>query len=381
MKNQLVLYSAEELKLICAKLCDRIDDLFEALGIEDVRKTSKMFICPCPIHGGDNVSAFNIYPFGEEFRGNWKCRTHNCERVFRSSIIGFIRGVLSNRKYDWSQPGDTTVSFQDTLDFIDSFLEDGLSGVQGQKLPPAKKFENKTVLPPEPPKVKISRKRVRQSLKFPSYYYIDRGFTKDVLDRYDVGLCLTKGKEMYARIVVPIYNENQEYVVGCSGRSPHEKCQNCGCFHNQGKPCPSPEKQWMYSKWRHSKGFDAQKYLYNIWYARENIKKTKTATVVESPGNVWKLEMAGINNAVAIFGTSMFSLYQQKLLDDLGIEKLVLLLDNDEAGKKASARIIKDLSDKYQIYKPEIQADDVGEMSVKDIHSQIKTYMENLKCL
>lgn len=378
--SQLILYSTEELKYISAQLCDRIDDLFEALGIEDVRKNHKTYICPCPIHGGDNISAFNIYPFGEEFRGNWICRTHSCERVFRSSIIGFIRGVLSRHKHDWSEPGDQTVSFQETLDFIDNFLEHGIKGIKKQNIK-INKPKPKPILPPEPPKVKISRQTVRGLLKMPCAYYINRGYSKSILDKYDVGMCLNKGKEMYARIVVPIYNENHEYVVGCSGRSPHEKCDNCKCFHNQSKPCPPPEKQWMYCKWRHSKGFDAKKYLYNIWYAKEHIKKTKSAVLVESPGNVWKLEMCNIPNSVAMFGTSMFSLYQQKLLDDLGVEKLVLLLDQDEAGEKAAKRITKDLSDKYQIFKPSISKNDVGDMNVEEINNTIRKYMENVKCL
>lgn len=381
MMNQLVLYSSEELKFICGQLCDRIEDLFEALEIENPRKTSKMYICSCPVHGGDNVSAFNIYPFGDEFRGNWKCRTHNCERVFRSSIIGFIRGVLSNRKHGWSEPGDKLVSFKETLDFIDNFLENGLEQVKGQKLLPKKRTQPKVILPPEPPKVKIKRKQVKQILKFPCKYYIDRGFSEEILEKYDVGFCLTKGKEMYARIVVPVYDNNHKYVVGCSGRSPHEKCANCGCFHNQSRDCPDPQKRWLYSKWRHSKGFDAQKYLYNIWYAKSFIQKSKAVAIVESPGNVWKLEMSGIHNSVAIFGTSMFSLYQQKLLDELGAEKIILLLDNDEAGQKATTRIEKDLSDKYQVYKPFINANDVGEMSTEQIKNTIKKYMENLKCL
>jgi len=380
--SQLILYSPAELKYICSQLCDKIDDLFEALSIEDVRKTSKMYICQCPIHGGDNISAFNIYPFGEEFRGNWICRTHNCERVFRSSIIGFIRGVLSRNKHGWSEAGDDMVSFQETLDFIDNFLEKGIKGIKKEDIKICSRpSKPQKITPPQPPKVKIDRQTVRNLLKMPCGYYLNRGYTKDILDKYDVGLCLNKGKEMYARIVVPIYNENQEYVVGCSGRSPHEKCDNCKCFHNQSKPCPKPEKQWMYCKWRHSKGFDAQKYLYNIWYAKDYIKKTKSAVLVESPGNVWKLEMAGIFNSVAMFGTSMFSLYQQKLLDDLGVEKLILLLDRDEAGQKASDRIVKDLSDKYQIFQPSIDKNDVGDMDVDSIRNTIKRYMENIKCI
>ena len=116
-------YNQEDLKNLSHALCDKIDDLFEYFEI-DARKTSKMFICHCPIHGGDNPSAFNMYPYGEEYRGNWKCRTHKCDEVFMGSVIGFIRGILSSRNKNWKQPGDTVVSFADTLSFIQKFLAD-----------------------------------------------------------------------------------------------------------------------------------------------------------------------------------------------------------------------------------------------------------------
>ena len=41
---------------------------------------------------------------------------------------------------------------------------------------------------------------------------MSRGFTKNILIKYDVGECLQYGKEMSYRAVVPIYDINNEYA-------------------------------------------------------------------------------------------------------------------------------------------------------------------------
>ena len=105
-------YSQDQLKNLCDLVCDDIERLLQVLEVEDYRLTEKMVFCKCPIHDGDNESALNLYYTGESYRGNWKCRTHGCEETFRSSIIGFVRGVLSRQKYNWSSDGDKTVSFK-----------------------------------------------------------------------------------------------------------------------------------------------------------------------------------------------------------------------------------------------------------------------------
>jgi hypothetical protein len=78
-------------------LSHKYEELFEALGIS-LNRTAKMFIGCCPIHGGDNAASLNIYRDGYAVKGFWKCRTHHCERVFKKTIIGFVRGCLSAQK-------------------------------------------------------------------------------------------------------------------------------------------------------------------------------------------------------------------------------------------------------------------------------------------
>lgn len=379
-------YSQDELRIISDLICDNIDELLDMFGVE-YRKTSKMIISPCPVHGGDNHSAFNIYPYGENYRGNWKCRTHHCEELFMPSAIGFVRGLISHYKKEWSKDGDEMVSFNDTMLFIEEFLgreEDQVSSdnncqeftklIERVKAEPKPKKE----LPENEIKKIVPRSVVRNLLKIPAKYYIDRGYTSEILDKYDVGLCLTKGKEMYGRVVVPVYDNDYKTMIGCTGRSIFTKCDSCKCYHNQSYKCPDKLNQWKYSKWKHSFGFKSQACLYNYWFAKEHIKETGMVILVESPGNVWRLEENGVHNSVAMFGSNL-SDKQLSLLDEAGAMTIIVLTDNDDAGKDAKKNIISKCQKTHRIFSPSISKNDVGDMSSEEIQKQIIDYIGKIK--
>ena len=185
-----------------------------------------------------------------------------------------------------------------------------------------------------------------------------------------MGLCNRAGKEMYNRVVVPIYDHKHQYMVGCSGRSIFEKCTICSSFHNPEEKCPSEDKTRFYSKWKHSATLQSQNHLYNIWFAKKDILESNTVILVESPGNVWRLEEAGIHNSVAIFGSSL-SDRQKMILDASGAMTIITMMDNDEAGKKASETIRQKCCKTYNVKDIEFPAQDVGELSVNYIQQNI----------
>ena len=377
-KKQSRSYNQHQLKIICDKLCDRIEDVLEILEIEDIKSNGKMLVGNCPIHNGDNKTAFNLYPDGDYYRGNWKCRTHNCEQTFKSSIIGFIRGVLSRKKYDWLSQGDKTVSFEETIVFIENFLNSSINDIKISNTDIDKKRFLSIIknLKDEQEKniSKITRANVISSLEYPCKYFIDRGFDSKILERYDVGICNNPEKEMYNRAVVPIYDQDHKYMVGCSGRSIFEKCSLCDCYHDSKTKCPEESFKWKYPKWKHNSGFLSQNHLYNFWYAKKHILKYATVIIVESPGNVWKLEQAGIHNSVAIFGSS-FSDRQKILLDGSGAMTIVTIMDNDNAGKLAAENIAKRCKNTYNIKNIEISKADIAEMSLEEIERDIKEHL------
>lgn len=372
-------YNQHQLKVICDHLCDNIDSLIEILGAEELKSNGKMIVGRCPIHDGDNATAFNLYPEGDNYRGNWKCRTHNCEKTFKASIIGFIRGVLSNKKFGWSKQGDQTVTFQETIEFIEAFLGKDISKIKISRKEIEKRtfssiVKNIITEKNEEQVSKITRNTVRRSLIIPCEYFISRGFDKNVLDKYDVGLCDKPEKEMFNRAVVPIYDHDYKFVIGCSGRSVFDKCDQCKCYHDVEQECPVQDDKWKYCKWKHNKNFKSQNYLYNYWFAKNTILETTKVILVESPGNVWRLEQAGIHNSVGIFGSSL-SDRQKILLDGSGAMTIILIMDNDEAGEKAALSISNKCKNTYNIVNIKISKPDIAEMSMEEINKQIRVYL------
>jgi 5S rRNA maturation endonuclease (ribonuclease M5) len=369
-----------KLKIVCDEVCDNIESLLSILNL-DYKFNYKMITMACPIHGGDNISALNLYPEGESYRGNWKCRTHGCEKIFKGSVIGFIRGVLSNQKYGWQKSGDNTCSFQEAVNFATSFINKDISDIKISKTDREKKQFTSIVnyLQPDNSIQEhiVTRNQIVKSLNIPAQYYLDRNYSSDVLVKYDIGLCDKIGKEMYNRIVVPIYNMEYTNMVGCTGRSIFEKCTKCKGHHNPTDSCPTEDQVWKYCKWKHNYEFKSQNHLYNFWFAKEFILKTHTAIIVESPGNVWRLEESGIHNSVGIFGSSL-SDRQKILLDSSGAMNLVILTDNDDAGRKAAEQIKNKCQNTYRIFMPQINKSDIGEMTVEQINQEIKPYLESI---
>lgn len=373
MKKKSRSYNQAKLKILSDALCDNIDSLFEYFGLEH-KQQSKMITMSCPIHGGDNPSALNLYPEGESYRGNWKCRTHHCEEVFKSSIIGFIRGVLSHQTLGWLKDGDKACSFDEAVTFAEKFSNKNLRDIKiNKKALEKNQFVNtvKHIASAESPQpVRVGRSQIQNNLQIPSKYFLSRGFSKEILIKYDVGECSNPAKEMNNRAVVPIYDIEHKFMVGCTGRSIFEKCNSCSSYHDPNGACPDNDDLWKNCKWRHSYQFKTQEHLYNLWFAKKHIIDSRTIVLVESPGNVWRLEESGIHNSVAIFGSSLAD-KQKMLIDMSGAMTIVLLMDNDEAGKKASEQIIKKCHKIYNIHTIPINYPDVGCMSIEQIQQEI----------
>lgn len=376
--QQSPLFNQSQLKVVCDNLCEKIENLFEVLNLDDIKFNGKMFVGSCPIHDGDNPTAFNLYPEGDYYRGNWKCRTHNCHEIFKSSIIGFIRGILSRQTYGWRNTNDKVASFQETMNFIKDFLGDKYYNKKVSSIEMNKQIFSSVVrnivTGTEKSISLVTKHKIQKSLDIPANYFLDRGFSKDTLIKYDVGLCSNKNKEMYNRAVVPVYCLSGKYMVGCTGRSIFTKCEECKHYHDKAELCPTDKNLWKYSKWKHNKDFKTQSHLYNLWNAQKHILESSKAILVESPGNVWRLEEAGIHNSVALFGTNL-SDKQKILLDGSGAMTIIIVMDNDEAGEKATQTISDKCRNTYNIIPIKIRKNDVAEMTLDEINKEIREYI------
>lgn len=300
-------------------ICEQVCQAVESLDL-NLREYPNRYTGECPIHGGDNRHGFTIY----KDTGVWRCFTNNCHELHGCSLNGLLRAL--GRDAQVVLPYGTGNDIHSV--FLDNIKKD------------------KTSQP-------FGREQIRSRLQIPAPYFTDRGFAPRILDKYDVGLCTTYGKMMYKRCVVPIYDLTHQYLIGCTGRA-------------TGENAP---------KWLHDR-FSREKVLYNAWYASSFIKTKKTAVLVEGPGDIWKLEEAGVHCGLAILGTALTA-EQCKLLARLGAMNVVLLLDNDDAGKKATATIAKQLKNLYNIEIPVIgDFNDVGDMPADAIKQIIRPIVE-----
>lgn len=351
-----------------------IDKLFDHFDIPKRYNQNKIYI-PCMIHDSNNQNSLNIYIGGYQVPFIWKCRTNHCEDTFKKTVIGFTRALLSAEK-GWCKKGDDTVSFPAAVDFLCDLYKVDIGNIVENKeeidktqfIYMANRSKLRGEAKPETKETKkVSRERIRGFLKIPAEYYLIKGYSPEIIDKYDIGLCDHEKSDMCGRIVIPIYDEAGEYVVGCTGRSIFTKCEKCKTYHREGA-CPTNLNR--YSKWRHN--FDSGHYLYNYWFAAPTVKQTSSALLVESPGNVLKLEMAGVHNSLAMFGTTLTS-EQKFLLEKIGVMDLTVLLDNDEAGRIGREKIEKECGLYYNLRFIDLPSgvNDVGEMSVEDIRKFI----------
>lgn len=349
----------------------RLDELFEKLAVRLVRN-SRMYVGSCPIHGGDNQSALNLYHGGDLIPGIWRCNTHHCERTFHKTIIGFARGVLSHQQLGWAREGDRALSFKTVVNWLCQFVGVKFWDIQVD----TDEVERKrfaaavTTITKKPGTAQygVTRKQVRAHLLRPAKFFLDRGYSADILDQYDVGLYPLTGRELSQRVVVPIYNQDGLLAIGFSGRSVWPQCPSCSRWHEPTVACDALDPRST-SKWRHSPvGFNVSSCLYNLWRAARPIRESGSVILVEGPADVWRLEEAGIHNSVALLGCEM-SDEQQILLERSGAMSATLLLDNDAAGQKGLADIARRLERSYRLKLPSLTAKDVGELSIADVRS------------
>jgi hypothetical protein len=353
---------------------ENIEDIYEYFDV-NYHRGQKVYFSECFIHGGDNRSALNLY-YDADFRVHFKCRTHGCQKHFGTSLLSMIRGGLSHIKYGWTVPGDKTVTFDQTIDFLLDRYKLNFNGLQGQSIDSGNHEFSRLVnnLSGSKTRGKITRDFYRERVEIPSTYYMNRGYSIEVLDDYDVGVCKTYGKPMYNRSVVPIYDDIGETIIGFSGRSIFDQCEKCKSYHDPSKDC------YYFPKWRHSKGFEKEKALYNYHNAKEHIASSGVIILVESPGNVWRLEESGIHNSVGLFGTTL-NPPQKHLIDESGALTIVIIMDNDDndAGQKAAEEIKQQLEKTYRVYIVDINKNDVGEMSTNEVTEDILPLINQAK--
>ncbi len=150
-------------------------------------------------------------------------------------------------------------------------------------------------------------------------YLRQRGLNPDTARTWGLGL-------HQGRLMLPI-------------RDHHGRC--CGF---SGRLLQVPQDPAM-PKYKNSAAdvlFQRNQLLFGLDRAAEAIRRSGEVLLVEGPLDVLQLHQAGFTNAVALLGTHL-NPQQRQRLQRAGAHRLVLAFDGDEAGRRATQALIREL--------------------------------------
>lgn len=348
--------SFETLNDISTTILSDIEDFFKFFEVE-LRETSNCYIGCCPLHeNSDNNGAFVFY----KETGIWQCHTHGCHNTFKKTPIGLIRGLLSRNKTGWRKSNDDTFSFPSTIAFVEQFIKNRpKSPINNPKRHAFVARQYK-----EPVYLNLDIGAYLAEHTCPSKYFLDRGYSPEVLRKFLVGDYNGSQWDLQDRVVVPILDDEMEKILAYTARWTYGKCLMCSGYHDKLHKCPDSKKSSNFIKWQHNKGFSKSSLLYNHWNLAG--RKHDEIILVEGPADVWKLEMAGHLNSLGIFGSSLMD-RQAQMIRALGPKRVITIMDNDEAGAEAEKECNSKLSGFAEVINIVPEAHDVGEMLVEEI--------------
>jgi DNA primase len=319
---------------------DDIDVLLDSFGLEYEQVADNIFM-KCPIHeGSDNPQGLSI----STTRQAWRCWTRGCHEHYNTDIFGFVKGVLD------------TDSFSEALSYICKLYDVDNAKTESNKPKTTKKSDvfgdlvkavsNKkdvTSIQPVFEKVPTSKG---------SPYFESRGFSAATLKHFGVRDCCDRSSPMRFRSIIPIHFCGSQ--VGYIARS---------------------TRDWLQPKYLFSNGIRKTDYLYNYDEAISSCQETKSLFLVEGQGDVWKLWECGVKNVVGLFGKDISS-EQRKLLLKTGVTTLIVLTDNDQAGRESKIKIKRDMSRLFTLVFPKMSSKDLGNMNIDTIRDSI---LKNLR--
>lgn len=284
--------------------------LVESLGFNVVRETAKELRGTCAIHGGDNKTAFRF----NKVTRSWICFSHRCHEIWGSDIIGLIKAAM-----------DT--DFISAVKYLESLVGD-ISDSNYIEYKRKKEREEfiRSKRNNHPRSNIVTEEHLKRFRPFRSRYFLDKGFSKETLDFFEIGGGYTDGKG-YIRDVIPIRN-NEGFLVGYGMRDIRDFTD----YDN---------------KYIHSLNFDKDSVLYNLHNAKHHVKD-KPLIIVEGYKSVWRLWEYGIRNVVAVMGSTLCP-GQVNLLYMYAINNIVIMFDNDGPGVEGCLKACEELKSKLNI--------------------------------
>lgn len=255
------------------------------------------------------------------------------KQIFRCFVCGTSGNVISFvRDYE-------KVSFQEAVEILGKRIGIKLQSDKSVKSSPYQELYDIYNISKEYYKNNLNTKEGEQARS----YLSKRNLTKETIDYFDIGLSLdgnltsslskkhdikklidiglsnSEGKDLFKNRIMFTIKDNEGRTVAFSGRK--------YVLNNEPKYINSKE----------SIIFKKGTILYNFYNSKEYIRKQKEIIISEGFMEVIRLHTIGIDNTVALMGTS-FTKEHLNIIKNLKC-KVVLNLDQDDAGKTATISI------------------------------------------
>jgi DNA primase len=300
--------------------------------------------CPLPMHGSEKSKESFTATLNKGVGGAWACQSQSCAKA-RGRVGGNVLDFVA--AMEQCSVRDAAIKLQTW------FLVPAAGGGPAPvgKEPRAEISVGKE---PEPKHVSENRNGAGESdsnkplsftLQNIDHFHpnlTERGLTEESARTFGVGFFSGKGS-MHDRIVIPIHNKLGE-LVAYAGRS-----------------IDGSEPRYKFPA-----GFHKSLELFNLHRVRGEV----SVVLVEGFFDCMKVAQAGFP-CVALMGSTMSKAQEELLRENFG--QVVVMLDGDEAGRRAASEIADRLQRiVYQVQLAELLNDvQPDQLSVEEIHRML----------
>ncbi len=188
-------------------------------------------------------------------------------------------------------------------------------------------------------------------------YLLNRGFTKDIIDTFEIGYSLDswdfvskflvkRGFDLSlmeeAGLLVRKNNTNDEFFDRFRNRIMFPIMDHHGnTIAFSGRVLGDEKPKYLNSP--ETKIFNKSKLLYNFHRARVHIRKNQQVVLYEGFADVISSTRAGVEQAIATMGTSLTE--DQAKIIRRNVSEVIICYDSDSAGVEATIRAAKILKD------------------------------------
>lgn len=307
--------SKDALRYKLNRLKESIDAevLLRQLGFNISKVTAKEVRAPCKVHGGDNKTAFRM----NRRTKNWICFSHGCHEDVGYDVVSLIMKMMN-------------LTFVDAVKYLENItginVDNEYEYVEFKRAQERREFIQQSVDNRKVSKNLVDEKHLKVYKKFRSNYFENKGFSKEVLNKFEIGGGYVD-KYGFQRDVIPIRDKDGVLVA-----------------YSYRDITGNADEDYKYIL---TENFNKDGVLYNLNNAKNYMNGYRTLIVVEGFKSVWKLYMAGYKNVVACMGSHITS-GQQNLLYSIAFT-VVLLLDGDKAGVNGTASAVNDMNGKISL--------------------------------